>query len=250
VSSTSTMGRAKLKARAAQRYVPAVAQVETERAVRRTPALEFLPLELPQGVQRQEAVAASPKKTQPCLVEAPTHSECWSQPPVVDTNSKREAVEGKEEVAQLDGDDLGGDDSAQYVCCLPRVTQRRTDGVAVDVMAAALAGGGQSGAKASLHVRGRRVIDPLRPVLYMDVHGGRIRLEGRLLTTRSAHISTLSISKGVKGEESEVRLRDRLPGVVVFHRLEWLGSVDDNPTEVVRAFPNSIEVEVRGFGVV
>lgn len=247
------MGRAKLKLRAAQRYVPAAAQVETDRGERRASTVEFLPLELPQEPQvprRQAAGAAPPKKTKPCLVEAPTPSECWSQPPVTDAESKREAVEGKEEATQLDGDALGRDDSARCVYCLPRVTLRRPDGVAVDVMAAALAGGGPAGAEASLHLgEGRRLIDPWSPVLYMDVHGGRMRLEGRVVTTHSAHVATLSVSKGAKGEEREVRLRDRLPGVVVFHRLEWLGSVDDNSKEEARAFPDSIEVEVRGFGV-
>lgn len=265
------MGRAKLKVKAAQRYVPAAAsQSYPHEEAHRFSAPVFVPLESVQRLEKEQRQEEKQQHRAP--VEAPGSPNCRSSPPdspapraasVVNDSaeinmSKEVSVHSDTEPKQLAGDKDGvdqetaleddpADEDAEYVCCLPKVTLRRPDGVVVDAMAASLAGDGDD--KASLHLGGGgRAVDPLNPVLYLDVQGGRIKLEGRLLTNRSAHIARLHVSDtNGDGSKRVVRQCDAFRGVVVIHRLEWLGALDDNSEEETRAFPDNMAVEVSGY---
>lgn len=130
----------------------------------------------------------------------------------------------------------------EFVCCFPSVLLRHGDGSVVDVIAA-IHSSNRSVDAFIVPPPGGKQFDPLDPVLCIEVaSAGRLRLIGHLLGYCSTRVASLSISQ-LSGKEA-VDASCRFRGAMMFDKVEWMGTKQENPAEVPLPLPDNIIVEV------
>lgn len=76
-------------------------------------------------------------------------------------------------------------------------------------------------------------LDTRNPVMYIDFPEGRLRLQGTLTFPRNKYLVLRTGNK-------EVLCEDVLESIVVFSEAHWVGTVEENPSEVPLPMPESL----------
>lgn len=138
-----------------------------------------------------------------------------------------------------------GNDAAddEYVFCFPTVMLQRAGHDPVDMVAASLR---DDPASDALLRHGRSVsANPMNPVVYLDLPDGSVKMHGEVLPCHSVHVVALSLDNKGTNAAPMVRRNGAFKGIVTFPRVDWIGSLEDNPMEKAQPWPSHIAV-VRG----